>query len=256
MTLWEQNAVSIVHIGPFEVCWLTAERAHRPELQKQALVWFDGQVTDQLRKGKSLTGIGRDLLPQRIAVTSQEERGDSYLLGLTAMSWAEHQVLKNTEQRGRVPTEQRVPVLSVSCLVESADGLFVLAKRSRNVDAGQDLWSVTCAGYTDFPYDPETQVLRELTEEAGIDRQHLAGGVLPVCLFAYPDAAPAWIEATYYARANLTASEILSGAKSAQDNWEGRHAAFDADGLRSLFNSPLHPPAAANIPLTLERLGR
>lgn len=273
-----KQGVEIIHRGSFKIFCSEEEEftntySSRPFLAKAVADWFLGKYLKLNRNPEAVEKLVHDLVPARIGVTllenlspaaPSEEQCDPAITCFP-VSWAEHLMMRGVARTNAdIPESEWFLTLAVTCLVRTADGMYLLAKRSRDVSTHKGLWSVTCAGYVDWERLLKGDILNpvfaelvfaELVEESALTRDRLTvqPKLLGLCRHPLTPKLPTWIEASFFAKTDLTAPQALELAKNAKDTFEGKHEAFTEAEVRALMEEAgrVHPPAAANIALAL-----
>lgn len=246
--------------------------ASRPGLAKAVADWFLGEYLKFQRDSRTVENLVLELVPTRVGIQINPDGigcyftpdpDDPLYVFWFPVSWAEHLLMREkTGVRAGLPVEEHFLTLAVTCLVRTADGKYLLAKRSQEVSTHQGLWNTTCAGYVDrFRLEEDgliSAAYAELKQEANLMKEHLTGEpqLLGLCQHPIAPKLPIWVEASFFAETTLTAEQALELAKSAKDRFEGKHSAFTEDEVHALMEvgGRMHPPAAANIALALNRV--
>ena len=197
----------------------------------------------------------RDLELNRVAVRKVELLHHG--IECYPVSWAQYLILSNEVLRDRVPSEECFRLLSVACLLKTADSRLILSFRSKNVSHYKETWHVSAAGHIDLEgavksASPFLQVMRELQEELNVTALQLTGlRQLGLCRECTSEVRP--IEVCFLAQSDLTSQELMEGAKNAKDFWEGKvHSFSTREIVDKLQEERFVPSAAATIILALD----
>lgn len=196
----------------------------------------------------------RDLHPARVGYIAYHD----YDIDCLPMTWAQHVWTNLDEVRAALPQDERLHAMSVSVLLETVDGMFPLAMRSKQVELYPEHWHVSAAGYVDLLKAQRSgsllhSVFAEIHEEINVspgDITHMEQ--LGLC--RPTRANQALVEACFYARTSLTGDKVLSLAQSARDTYEGKVHLFPKEIISNMLAAePFVPNALATILLAFER---
>jgi len=192
-----------------------------------------------------------DLKPARVGFV----RINNSEIDCVPMTWAQHLWTNLDEVRSGLPEDEQLHVLVASVLVETADSMFPLALRSKNVTTYPEHWHVSAAGYVDLAMAQRSRsllhtIFTELEEEINVSARHVLFAE-QLGLFRQTRPNTAIVEASFHAKSRLGSDEILSRAQSAIDTYEGKIHLFSRDSiLRMLETEPFVPTAKATALLT------
>ncbi len=227
---------------------------------KPYLLKFEGATStpnlhECIKKGDPKTGAPfaeRDLVPARVEFIS---RGESTII-CAPMTWAQHVWSNLDSVRSQLPLDEHLRAISVAVLVETSDGLFPLALRSKQVTLYPGYWHVSAAGYVDLVKAQESRsflptVFAELHEELNLLPADVVSiRQLGLCGHLTPNVMS--VEACFFAKTTRTSSEVRAASQDARDKYEGKYSFVNRETLKKkLFNEPFNPAGAATAIMAL-----
>ncbi len=231
-------------------------RGAKPYLLKFESATTTPNLDEYIKKGDPKTGTPfaeRDLVPARVEFVS---RSESTII-CAPMTWAQHVWSNLDEVRTKLPEHERLRAISVAVLVETGDGLFPLALRSKQVTLYPGYWHVSAAGYVDLKKAEQSRsflptVFAELHEELNL----LPADVVSIrqlgfCRHLSADVSS--VEACFYAKTLVHSDLVRTASKGARDKYEGKYSFVDRKTLvKKLADEPFNPAGAATVLMTLD----
>lgn len=232
--LWQKHCVELVSTSPTPYRLSFYGPPHTPVLDKQIVAW---------RGNDGNPFPARDLEYHRVGVSDFEVENGT--LNCFPATWGQWTLLFG-KTRGEIPEEERFDILSVVCMVRTADGQLVCCLRSRNNPIFANVWHAGAAGFVDLDAASESmsvlpQAFRELQEELN---------VFPCDVHALRQLGLCYHDGISYeillcAEVSLSAAEVLERSATAQDSWEGKVHLFPESQAREMLETHKWNPAGA-----------
>lgn len=214
------------------------------------------ELDEYIKQGDPKTGTPfdqRDLAPARVAYIRRSES----VIACAPMTWAQHIWSNRDNVRAQLPEHERLRAISVAVLVETIDGLFPLALRSKQVTLYPGYWHVSAAGYVDLKRaEPSRSFLPTVFAELHEELNLLPADIMSIrqlgfCRHLTPDVSS--VEACFYAWTMLTSEQVRAASQSARDKYEGKYSFVRREELQhKLWNEPFNPAGAATVLMALD----